>query len=141
VDASPLTMGCTKCSRKWCLCISITIALTILIIGIVVPFAVILPRREYPKPDVLFPLYIYPQNNNTWRPLYDAVEAHPEPRFVVVVNPANGPGPPPYPDQQYTTQMEQLNAFSNIITVGCVRTAYASKGVADVIAEVSTYAG
>lgn len=69
------------------------------------------------------------------------MKAHPELRFVVVVNPANGPGPSPYPDQQYTAQVEKLNACFNIITIGYIRTGYATKDIADVIAEVSTYAG
>jgi len=57
--------------RPWCLVISIALILFI-IIAIVVPLAVILPKRahHHQTSSILLPLYIYPSTNTTWSPLY-----------------------------------------------------------------------
>lgn len=46
----------------------------IIIIAIIVPLAVILPKKGHhgQKATILLPLYIYPTDNTTWSPLYDA---------------------------------------------------------------------
>jgi hypothetical protein len=49
--------------------------LVIVIIAIVVPLAVILPKKNASSPPstaVIVPLYLYPLNDSSWAPLYDA---------------------------------------------------------------------
>ena len=45
----------------------------VLIIAIAVPLGVLLPKRNQPPwSSVIVPLYVYPHDNTTWQPLYDA---------------------------------------------------------------------
>jgi hypothetical protein len=73
-DFSVLTMD-LKSPARWSrrrLFISIFAALLI-ILAVVIPLAVILPRRGgHVTPSVLLSLYIYPSTNTSWLPLYDA---------------------------------------------------------------------
>jgi Spherulation-specific family 4 len=57
------------------------------------------------------------------------------------VNPSSGPGTSQYPNDDYTTQIQQLNAYQNVNTLGYVRTGYATRDITTVVSEVSTYAG
>ena len=59
--------------RTWCLALVAAIVLA-MIIAIVVPLAVILPRnkKQNHSSTILLPLYIYPETNSTWMPLYNA---------------------------------------------------------------------
>ena len=41
--------------------------------------------------SVLLPLYVYP-SPGVWNPVFDAITAHPNVLFYVVVNPDSGPG-------------------------------------------------
>ena len=52
--------------------ILIALIILIIILAIVVPLAVILPKKKQSKTTVIVPLYIYPENNSTWAPLYNA---------------------------------------------------------------------
>jgi Spherulation-specific family 4 len=69
------------------------------------------------------------------------LEAHPHLSFTVIVNPNSGPGSSEYPDDQYSTELQKLNAYLNVETVGYVRTGYATRNITTVVSEVSTYAG
>jgi hypothetical protein len=69
------------------------------------------------------------------------LEAHPHLSFTVIVNPNSGPGTSQYPDDQYSTELQKLNAYPNVETVGYVRTGYATRNITTVVSEVSTYAG
>jgi hypothetical protein len=65
-----------KCQlqRRWWIAIGIAVAIVVILV-IVIPLAIILPKRgdDGGKPSsVIFPLYIYPENNSTWGPLYEA---------------------------------------------------------------------
>lgn len=62
-------------------------------------------------------------------------------QFVVVINPASGPGSTPYPDSNYIKAISQLNAFNNVITIGYVRTNYGNQPIVNVTADINTYAG
>lgn len=68
-------MARTKSSsrRKWCISIFVAAAI-IFVIVIVVPLAVILPRKKHNalKANLIVPLYIYPTNLSLWEPLYNA---------------------------------------------------------------------
>jgi hypothetical protein len=60
-----------KGRRKLWICIAVAIAIVVIIV-IVVPLAVLLPKKHHgKKATVLFPLYIWPETNSTWDPLYE----------------------------------------------------------------------
>jgi hypothetical protein len=59
----------------------------------------------------------------------------------VIVNPSSGPGSSQFPDENYTPQLEKLNGYPNVDTVGYVRTGYATQNISLVVSEVATYAG
>ena len=40
--------------------------------------------------EVLVPLYAYPSDNSTWAPVRNAIVAHPEVNFTVIINPDSG---------------------------------------------------
>jgi hypothetical protein len=59
--------------RPWFIGVAIAIVVAI-VIAIAVPLAVVLPKKGKGKHDasIMLPLYIYPENNATWAPLYNA---------------------------------------------------------------------
>ena len=69
------------------------------------------------------------------------LEAQPHLKFTVIVNPSSGPGSSNYPNDQYSAELQKLNAYPNVETVGYVRTGYATRNITAVVSEVSTYAG
>lgn len=83
---------------------------------------------------VLLPLYVYPaavynDGAANWRPVFDAVSAHSNVPWMVVVDPHNGPGLSGLPgdnDLNYISGVAQLNSYSNVKTIGYVRTNYAT---------------
>ncbi|KAH2780157.1 hypothetical protein KXW01_005652 [Aspergillus fumigatus] len=89
-----------------------------------------------PKSGVLVPLYIYPLSTTTWAPLYDAITAHPDLDFLVVVNPNSGPGDLPSPNKDYAREVPKLNAFPNVYTVGYIRIHYCDKPLEKVYQEI-----
>lgn len=67
------TMASSKLQGRRNLWIGIGVAIAIVvIIVIVVPLAVLLPRKHHgKKATILFPLYIWPETDSTWDPLYE----------------------------------------------------------------------
>jgi hypothetical protein len=57
----------------------------------------------------------------------------------VIVNPSSGPGSSEFPDENFSAEL--LNNYTNVQTVGYVRTGYATQNISFVISEVNTYAG
>lgn len=59
--------------RNWRIAFFTTV-ITAVLIAIIVPLAILIPRRKGhgKKSSVLLPLYIYPENNATWDPLLTA---------------------------------------------------------------------
>jgi hypothetical protein len=41
---------------------------------------------------IIIPLYVWPTDDSTWSPVYEAVLAHPNIGFQVIINPDSGPG-------------------------------------------------
>lgn len=41
---------------------------------------------------ILIPLYIWPEDDSTWAPVFNAITAYPDIRFQIIVNPDSGPG-------------------------------------------------
>ncbi|KAK4218509.1 cell surface protein [Rhypophila decipiens] len=94
------------------------------------------------KPCVVMPLYIYPlPGKDSWQPLYDAIAAHPQVDFLIVVNPNSGPGEEPLPSTDYMREVPKLNAFPNVTTVGYIAITWARKSLDDVKKEIDRYAG
>jgi hypothetical protein len=69
------------------------------------------------------------------------LEARPDLKFNVVVNPNNGPGDGLVPNEQYTEALTKLGSYSNARMLGYVRTGYATRDIDDVIREINVYAG
>jgi hypothetical protein len=60
--------------KKW-LWGAIGAVVLIVILAVVVPLAVVLPRKNrhrVPRATVILPLYIYPLNDSSWSPVFDA---------------------------------------------------------------------
>ncbi len=86
--------------------------------------------------QVMLPLYAYPVAGTdispSWKATIDAIKAHPNVHFYLVINPSNGPTDgssfsPGY-NNDFTTYVSQLNGFSNAQTVGYVSTDYGKQG-------------
>ncbi|KAL6233254.1 hypothetical protein BDW75DRAFT_194281 [Aspergillus navahoensis] len=141
-DSSPASRP-RRCDlrRRWWVAIGVAVAIVIL--AIVIPLALILPNRgdKGKSSSVIFPLYIYPETNSTWAPLYNAISAHPDLEFLVVINPASGPGNSSAPEEAYQAAIRQLDTYPNVQKVGYVRTNYAQRNVSEVLDDVATYAG
>ncbi|EAW24740.1 spherulation-specific family 4 protein [Aspergillus fischeri NRRL 181] len=136
-------MAASKIKGRRNLWIGIGIAIAIVvIIVIVVPLAVLLPKKHHgKKATILFPLYIWPETDSTWDPLYEEVNNYPNLNFTIIINPSSGPGNSSQPSSQYAHQIQRLNAYPNVRTVGYVRTGYASRNLTTVLQEVGIYSG
>ena len=88
---------------------------------------------------LLVPLYVYPFEG-AWQPLYDAIAAHPQTQFLVVVNPYNGPGPDALPDANYCREVPKLRSHSNVAVFGYVHVQWAQRQLDTVLQDVETYA-
>ncbi|KAH7156637.1 putative cell surface spherulin 4-like protein [Dactylonectria macrodidyma] len=97
---------------------------------------------------ILLPLYVYPaaewdDNAANWKPVIEAVEAHGQLDWTIVVNPNNGPGlsgKPADDDVSFVSGVSQLNAHLNVKTVGYVRTNYAKAPMDELKANITNYA-
>jgi hypothetical protein len=61
--------------------------------------------------------------------------------FTVIVNPDTGPGSAALPTQDYITQIQKLNTYPNVQTVGYVRTNWTNRNIDDVLRDVGVYSG
>lgn len=69
------------------------------------------------------------------------ITSHSNLDFTVIVNPDSGPGLLPYPNNDYTPQIQRLNSYSNVRTIGYVRTGYGVRNITAVLQDVALYAG
>lgn len=92
-----------------------------------------------PSSAVLVPLYVYPFPG-AWTPLYEAITANPSTRFLVVINPGNGPGPSPLPDANYCHEIPKLRSHPNVTVYGYVYVNWARRDLQDVRRDVEMYA-
>jgi hypothetical protein len=60
--------------------------------------------------------------------------------FIIVINPASGPGTSPLPDPNYTREIVRLNGFANVRTIGYVAVDYGRKDYKQTVAEITQYA-
>lgn len=89
---------------------------------------------------VLVPLYIYPLEG-AWEPLLRSAQAHPDIRFLAVINPSNGPGDTPLPDASYQASLRQLSAIPNIEPIGYVHCTYSQRDAEAVQRDIDLYVG
>jgi hypothetical protein len=66
---------------------------------------------------------------------------HPRQNFTIILNPNSGPGSSPYPSDDYTSQIQKLNTFPNVQTLGYVHTSYAQRDIQSVLTDIATYSG
>jgi hypothetical protein len=90
------------------------------------------------RPFLLIPLYIYP-TTTSWEPLFCAATSHPQLGFLVIVNPANGPGSEALPDANYMTALAKLTTLPNVTVLGYVHCSYGHRALADVQSDVKAY--
>ncbi|KAM7186127.1 Spherulation-specific family 4 domain containing protein [Naviculisporaceae sp. PSN 640] len=96
--------------------------------------------RKPKAPFILIPLYIYPlRKGETWAPLFQAVKRYPDLSFVVIVNPASGPGRGPVPDENYLAVLTKLLQFSNVTIMGYVAVCWAQREYDEVVQDVCDY--
>ncbi|KAL9065224.1 MAG: hypothetical protein Q9161_008382 [Pseudevernia consocians] len=91
------------------------------------------------------PLYIYPDSSaSTWKPSFNAITAHPQVNWLVVVNPDSGPGT----NASYPSDLDIITGISHLSTafptsshsVGYVDTAFTHRALAAVTNDIDVYA-
>lgn len=87
---------------------------------------------------VALPLYIWP-SKNAWTPFYNTISTNPHTTFNIIINPNSGPGAFP-PDPSYITSIATLNNYTNTNLYGYIHTLYASRSLASLESDISTYA-
>jgi len=97
------------------------------------------PDQSPTSPFICIPLYIYP-SPQAWEPLVEAALAHPTSYFHAVVNPSNGPGTTPLPDENYVDALRRLSALPNVTILGYVHVTYGKRPVTDVENDIGEYA-
>jgi hypothetical protein len=60
--------------------------------------------------------------------------------FIIVVNPASGPGSGPLPDREFTREITRLNRYPNVRTIGYVAVDYGKKPPEKALADMDKYA-
>lgn len=91
---------------------------------------------------ILLPLYIYPGTSaSAWSNVTAAIAAYPTVQWQVIINPNSGPGTASFPsDPNYITGISNLNKYPNVITLGYIDTAYASRAYSSVASDIDVYA-
>lgn len=67
----------------------------------------------------------------------NSISTYPETEFIIVVNPHNGPGKAL--DSNYTREIRRLNSYPNVVLIGYISTAYASRQYSAVLEDVKIY--
>lgn len=92
------------------------------------------------RPFVLVPLYIYP-SATSWDPLFTAARSHVGVEFVVIVNPNNGPGRSPRPNEDYMSALQELSSLPNVKVLGYVHCSYGKRAITKLEDDVRIYQG
>lgn len=70
-----------------------------------------------------------------------SIVKYPDLNFLVIINPDSGPGSAPWwPNADYAREIPKLNAFTNVQTVGYVRSTYCNRPIDQVFQDIDTYA-
>jgi len=86
-------------------------------------------------PGIIIPLYTYP-TDGTWSQTIQAKFVHPNVPFVVIINPASGPGDSR--DRNYVFGVAELQ-HAGIIVLGYDHTLYGSRSLSSVKADARKY--
>src|SRR5439155_8847594 len=113
---------------------SIAVA-TVLILGLVGAAATRTSFAASTNSGVVIPLYTYP-TDGSWSASLQAKNAHPNVPIIAVINPSNGPGGAS--DLKFVQGVKNFQA-AGIIVLGYVATGYASHGMSDLDAQISSY--
>ncbi|CAK7212309.1 hypothetical protein SBRCBS47491_001419 [Sporothrix bragantina] len=95
---------------------------------------------------LLVPLYEYPTGTTAtadWQALIDAIDAHPQLPFYVIVNDGNGPPYSPNPPSSmpdWAQWIDLINARSNAKTIGYIYTSASARDYATLTSAVDQYA-
>ncbi|RMJ13308.1 hypothetical protein CDV36_007031 [Fusarium kuroshium] len=96
---------------------------------------------------ILLPLYVYPSQESgdgalNWSPVFDAISSNTDIPWLVVVDPLNGPGASGKPgndDVNYIDGTSKLNSYSNVKTIGYVRTNYGQAPLDELKANITSW--
>jgi hypothetical protein len=70
-----------------------------------------------------------------------SISTNPTLDFIIIVNPNNGPGTPPWwPNADYVREIPKLNALPNVQTLGYVATTYCKRPISEVFDDIASYA-
>jgi Spherulation-specific family 4 len=69
------------------------------------------------------------------------IQSHPSVDFIIVINPASGPGPDSLPDTIYAREIIRLNSYANVRTIGYVPMNYGKKPIESTYADITKYCG
>ncbi len=95
--------------------------------------------RSMQPTGLLVPMYIYPADihtNASYNRVIEVKRSHPTIPFVVILNPASGPGPSV--DANYTKAIDRLQG-AGCVTIGYVSTRYGQQSVDQVKKELETW--
>ncbi|CAK7227282.1 hypothetical protein SCUCBS95973_006487 [Sporothrix curviconia] len=104
------------------------------------------PAASADPVGLLVPLYEYPTGTTAtadWQALIDAIDAHPQLPFYVVVNDGNGPPYAPNPPASmpdWAPWIDAVNARGNAKTIGYIYTSASARDYATLTAAVDQYA-
>ncbi|KAF1846505.1 uncharacterized protein K460DRAFT_377687 [Cucurbitaria berberidis CBS 394.84] len=123
------------------LALAVTLGI-VLLLAIIIPLGIILPQKLIkPLPvNVLVPLYMKPELGG-WDKMYAAILKYSDTNFTVIINPDNGPGSDVWPPGVYIEAIKNLNAHTNVQTLGYVNTTGGTRDNATVRADIAKYAG
>lgn len=89
--------------------------------------------------SILVPLYVWPEDDSSWAPVFNAISSFPDVQFQVIVNPNSGPGETAYPDENIIAGVAKLNNHDNVQVIGYVHTEYAERDISVIESQVSIY--
>ncbi|KAE8377553.1 Spherulation-specific family 4-domain-containing protein [Aspergillus bertholletiae] len=89
--------------------------------------------------EILIPYYAYPADG-AWAPVEKLATDNPNVKFVIIINPNNGPGERTLPDENWRKAVPQLAAHSNVAILGYVATGYGGRDMSAVQRDIETYA-
>lgn len=72
---------------------------------------------------------------------HNRIRKHPQLRFLIVVNPHNGPGLSQLPDTNYLREIPRLSRHENVILLGYVHISYGKRPLPEVLRDIGVYHG
>src|SRR5438093_9625434 len=108
---------------------------TVLFFAAIVTATVRISFAATTNSGIVIPLYTYP-TDGSWSASLQAKNAHPNVPIIAVINPSNGPGGAS--DLKFVQGVKNFQA-AGIIVLGYVATGYASHGMSDLDAQISSY--